>query len=59
MWASLFQADLLDVFGKFGPVRHLLMVPRKSYSFVVFCQAEDAQVRISYTSRVWCFCKYR
>jgi hypothetical protein len=39
------QADLLAVFAKFGPVRQLVMVPKKSYSFVVFNRAQDAQVK--------------
>ena len=38
------QADLLGVFGKFGPVQQLVLIPKKSYSFVVFCRTEDAQV---------------
>ena len=38
------QADLLAVFAKFGPVRQLLMIPKKSYSFVVFFHLQDAQV---------------
>jgi hypothetical protein len=38
------QADLLGLFGKFGAVKRLLLLPRKSYSFVVFCHVQDAQV---------------
>jgi hypothetical protein len=48
------QADLLGMFGKFGPVQQLLLLPRKSYSFVVFCHAEDAQV----TSNFVIYCSF-
>lgn len=40
------QADLLAVFSKFGPVRQLVLIPKKSYSFVVFSSTQDAQAAL-------------
>jgi len=37
------SSDLLNIFSKFGPVLNIVMIPKKSYSFLVYATKEDAQ----------------
>lgn len=37
------SSDLLNIFSKFGPIKYIFMVPKKSYSFLIFTQEESSK----------------
>jgi len=37
------SSDLLNIFSKFGPINYIFMVPKKSYSFLIFTQEESSK----------------
>lgn len=41
------SSDLLSIFGRFGPVQSVVMVPHKSYSFLVYCTMEAAKLAMA------------
>jgi len=41
------NSDLVRVFAKFGPIERVVMVPKKSYSFLVFTRVESAEAAMA------------
>jgi len=37
------SSDLLNIFAKFGPIKYIFMVPKKSYSFLIFINEESSK----------------
>jgi len=41
------NSDLVRVFSKFGPIDRVVMVPKKSYSFLIFAREDSAEVAMA------------